>query len=184
MTTTNTEAVGELLPCPFCGGPATSGMTLDNMGYAMCASDACWGMAGYLETEAEAIAAWNRRAANSAGGVEVADVSIDHHAYRVAHIDPPSPAVEAEPYGFVHGDQRQAFNRFGMGNIVQASDADVGMTKPLYTHPSSPVTVDEKVLQSAVCDALLNAFPMADKIADNYAAVSVRALLIALNGKE
>jgi Lar family restriction alleviation protein len=53
--------VRELKPCPFCGGAAISGMTLDNMGYAMCASDSCWGMAGYLPTEAEAIAAWNRR---------------------------------------------------------------------------------------------------------------------------
>jgi Lar family restriction alleviation protein len=55
------ETVSELKPCPFCGGPAISGMTLDNLGYAMCASDKCWGMAGYLETEAEAVAAWNRR---------------------------------------------------------------------------------------------------------------------------
>lgn len=60
--TSDTALPVELLPCPFCGGRAISGMTLDNLGYAMCASDTCWGLAGYLPTEAEAIAAWNTRA--------------------------------------------------------------------------------------------------------------------------
>lgn len=36
--------------------------------------------------------------------------------------------------------------------------------------------LDPKGLQSEICDALLNAFPMADKIADHYAAVAVAAV--------
>lgn len=54
-----------LLPCPFCGGRGLAGTTLDNMGYVICASDTCWGMAAYLPTEAEAIAAWNSRSVPS-----------------------------------------------------------------------------------------------------------------------
>ena len=52
----------ELLPCPFCGGKAISGLTLDDMGYVVCASNDCWGMAGYLPTESDAVTAWNRGA--------------------------------------------------------------------------------------------------------------------------
>jgi Lar family restriction alleviation protein len=65
------ETVSELKPCPFCGSKAISGATLDNSWYAMCESDSCWAMTGYLETEAEAIAAWNRRSLDTADGVEV-----------------------------------------------------------------------------------------------------------------
>lgn len=35
----------------------------------------------------------------------------------------------------------------------------------------------EAKLRAAICEALLNAYPMADKIADNYAAVAARAAL-------
>lgn len=59
------------------------------------------------------------------------------------------------------------------------------VVQPLYTRPATPVSAevtDEKALQAAVCDALLNAFPMADKIADNYAAVAARAALSSING--
>lgn len=36
-------------------------------------------------------------------------------------------------------------------------------------------------LQAAICDALLNAFPMADKSADNYAGVAAKTILRALS---
>ena len=36
--------------------------------------------------------------------------------------------------------------------------------------------MSEKTAQDAICQALLNAFPMADKVADGYAAVAVKAI--------
>lgn len=51
----------KLLPCPFCGGEAFVGTTLDDSHYAMCRADDCWAMTGYLGSEAEAVTAWNRR---------------------------------------------------------------------------------------------------------------------------
>lgn len=41
---------------------------------------------------------------------------------------------------------------------------------------SKPVAGGAAEMQNAVCQALLDAFPMDDKIADNYAAVAVKAL--------
>lgn len=57
----------DLKPCPFCGGEAFAGTTLDHVCYVMCRSETCWSMVGYLPTEAEAIEAWNRRALSPAG---------------------------------------------------------------------------------------------------------------------
>jgi len=53
----------ELKPCPFCGGEAsiridTSHSTACLIG---CATMGCFGHEQWEETEAEAIAAWNRR---------------------------------------------------------------------------------------------------------------------------
>ena len=50
----------KLLPCPFCGGEAT----IDNVGrkyQAWCKHCCCIHMGEFYNTEAEAIAAWNRR---------------------------------------------------------------------------------------------------------------------------
>lgn len=52
----------ELKPCPFCGGEALIGQTLDNAWYAMCAKDHCSKLECYWRTKAEAITAWNTRA--------------------------------------------------------------------------------------------------------------------------
>lgn len=52
----------ELLPCPFCGGEALLGETLDNAWYAQCAQDDCTPIARHWGTKAEALAAWNKRA--------------------------------------------------------------------------------------------------------------------------
>lgn len=50
----------KLLPCPFCGGEAM----IDNAGgkyQAWCEHCCCIHMGEFYNTEAEAIAAWNRR---------------------------------------------------------------------------------------------------------------------------
>ena len=53
----------ELLPCPFCGGKALIGETLDYFWYAMCAKDDCLQLLNHFATKAEAITAWNTIAA-------------------------------------------------------------------------------------------------------------------------
>lgn len=56
--------IEELLPCPFCGGKASwaSDESLDDW-IPQCTAEGCWCMLGAYATEAEAIDAWNRRAA-------------------------------------------------------------------------------------------------------------------------
>jgi len=48
-------------PCPFCGGEALIGQTLDGAWYAWCAKDFCARLEAYWRTEAEALTAWNAR---------------------------------------------------------------------------------------------------------------------------
>ena len=61
----DTEALAEMLPCPFCGGEATSYMITScdccgsRSGVAYCAK--CGAEIGHEETEAKAIALWNTR---------------------------------------------------------------------------------------------------------------------------
>jgi Lar family restriction alleviation protein len=66
MTTTNTELV-ELLSCPFCGGEATlrnDHATADRV-WVECQH--CWVEQSAAVPMAEAVAAWNTRAALNAG---------------------------------------------------------------------------------------------------------------------
>lgn len=58
-----TDQRAALEPCPFCGSPALIGPTLDpnETWYAMCIRDDCAVLDKYWPTEADAIAAWNRR---------------------------------------------------------------------------------------------------------------------------
>ncbi|WP_167706605.1 Lar family restriction alleviation protein [Sphingobium fuliginis] len=68
---TDTAKSEELKACPICGGEGMVGATLDDFFYAMCAKDDCIRFDHYWSTEAEAIAAWNRRSSppqNDAGG--------------------------------------------------------------------------------------------------------------------
>ena len=54
------------LPCPFCNGAAHSGYAKfnDDAGWCGCESVDCpgWGACAQHQTEADAVAAWNRRA--------------------------------------------------------------------------------------------------------------------------
>lgn len=53
--------MSEIMNCPFCGGEAT----IDNAGgkyQAWCKHCCCIHMGEFYNTEAEAVAAWNRRA--------------------------------------------------------------------------------------------------------------------------
>ena len=51
----------ELKPCPFCGGEALIGETLDDTWFGMCGLDNCCVLESYWPTKDEAIAAWNTR---------------------------------------------------------------------------------------------------------------------------
>ena len=60
------------------------------------------------------------------------------------------------------------------------------MARELATRRAQSAVVgdgDKKAMQAAICTALLDAYPMADKIADNYAAVAVRAINATREGK-
>ena len=59
---TNAQDAG-LVACPFDGGAAFQGSTLDEGHYVMCSNEHCLGMVGYTETAQEAADGWNRRAA-------------------------------------------------------------------------------------------------------------------------
>ena len=53
----------ELKPCPFCGGKAESRISSSGRKYfGACLSPKCWIDGPLADTEADAIAAWNRRA--------------------------------------------------------------------------------------------------------------------------
>lgn len=61
-----TQGETTLLPCPHCGAAARVSWTLAGGCYIGCGVDGCCGEGGdhghlYFTTEAEAIAAWNRR---------------------------------------------------------------------------------------------------------------------------
>ena len=49
----------KLLPCPFCGGEATTYVAYDD-GYYVCCDECGCGLPVYI-TEADAIEAWNKR---------------------------------------------------------------------------------------------------------------------------
>jgi hypothetical protein len=57
-----TDVPDALLPCPFCGGKALIGPTLDDKWFAECWADDCCAISLYWQTKAEAITAWNTRA--------------------------------------------------------------------------------------------------------------------------
>lgn len=52
-----------LKPCPFCGGGAHMFQVCGDGDYVVgCDAEGCWTTQGAYATEAEAVAAWNRRA--------------------------------------------------------------------------------------------------------------------------
>ena len=61
------DRLTELLPCPFCGGEAdTMTPEADDMRAATVMCMGCYCTGKECETEAQAIAAWNRRASQAA----------------------------------------------------------------------------------------------------------------------
>lgn len=111
----------ELLPCPLCGqrliwAESSAQMGIREPFYEHPDTGDCVLRVLTFMDRPEQVAAWDRRAALEA-------VSSIH---------------EAEPvvYGWVHSDDSQAFNRYGMGTIVQKPEPDVSLTKPLYAHPA------------------------------------------------
>ena len=80
----------DLKPCPFCGGEALIGQTLDDAWYAMCIQDHCCKIESYWRTKAEAIAEWNARATIAVPDVEqIAE-------YLVNQQDEPWPGPDKE----------------------------------------------------------------------------------------
>lgn len=95
-----TETAHTPLPCPFCGGEALIGQTLDGAWYAMCVVDHCCKLESYWRTEAEALTAWNTRAVNSHHDLiealrEMVEVA---HGYAEYISSVPSAELERHPY--------------------------------------------------------------------------------------
>lgn len=74
------DRLTELLPCPFCGGEAdTMTPEADDMRAATVMCMGCYCTGKECETEAQAIAAWNRRASQAAPAHED-DLAVDRFA--------------------------------------------------------------------------------------------------------
>jgi hypothetical protein len=94
----------------------------------------------------------------------------------------PDGGVSFDPIG--NAGTTYEFHREPMGtNLLDATQAEA-MVRHMLEGLPSPATADSKRQQAAICTALLNAYPMADKIADNYAAVAVAALAAAKGAGE
>lgn len=68
-----------------------------------------------------------------------------------------SPAKQ-EPVGYVHGDQTQAFNRYGLGNISREKDVEAGLTRPLFASPQPSGGEGAKLTEKLVAWAMLEAW--------------------------
>ena len=103
------EAV-ELLGCPFCGGEALKCKgQFNNMRWVLCR--ACHASPGDYPTEAEAVAAWNRRSLTG----EVEPVACPDREAVIACIrDAADRAFEAGRQGDIH---------FRFGDIIARADA-------------------------------------------------------------
>lgn len=53
----------KLLPCPFCGGKASIGKTIDGMNWQIVCRGECRCTSAYFAQKENAVAAWNRRPA-------------------------------------------------------------------------------------------------------------------------
>ena len=53
----------ELKPCPFCGGKASIGKTIDGMNWQIVCRGECRCTSAYFAQKENAVAAWNRRPA-------------------------------------------------------------------------------------------------------------------------
>lgn len=73
MTPSANSEISDLLPCPFCGAPAELTVQATNVVRITCSDWKSCGMFPQIkDVRPNAVAAWNRRSANSAGGgVEV-----------------------------------------------------------------------------------------------------------------
>ena len=162
MTHTNTEALSDLLPCPFCG---SDGKMIRPMGERLynkdefgktvppyygedwfrvvCGADDCFCSARAFAIESDAITAWNRRSASNTGGVEV-------KAY--LH-EPTGNVFSAKDHAILLRKWQRQF-----AADMTAAEIAADFT-PLYTHRSSSVSAEVTVTDEMVERALRAYFP-------------------------
>ncbi len=149
-----------LLPCPFCGGEANAYVMAGDavVECTVCSAELTQGVEdeNYHDTSA-IIARWNSRSKPAASIVRNDAAGF----WEAVTADIPTvtmPAVAAK-FEFLHD--------------LTDRERVVGFR---VHDGSKPVACGASEMQNVICEALLTAFPMSDKIADNYAAVAVKAL--------
>ena len=119
-------AMSDLKPCPFCGSEAR---LLDDTSHSTavwvgCATIGCFGHDQWEETEAEAIAAWNRRAAMPE--VEALRAEVEWLRHQINEASDPSFIFGAmdnvHDWGVTLGDYADAVSRAIRAALEKAND--------------------------------------------------------------
>lgn len=134
--------MNDLLPCPFCGGEASLRVDETHMTAAVvgCSTLGCFGSEQWEETEAEAVASWNRRLLAL----------------------PAASQPEAEPVAWQqkHGDEWVTMAD-GWGP-QDCKDWKEHQFRPLYAHPTRAPVVPAEGLAALIADAELAIKVMAE----------------------